>query len=99
MECFALVYAGYEGLDLLALGNAEFVKSEYSRIRKEVENLHKKYNYDSCESYELPDEFYMSDYCQFTDLERLCIQGYKEDNTLGCVCSKFGIKISEPKYY
>lgn len=92
MECFALVYVDYEGLELLALGNKYFVKNEYNRIKKEIKDLHNKYNYGSCKTYELPDEFYMSDYCYFDDIDKLCIRGYKKNGKLGCLCDKFEIK-------
>lgn len=99
-ECFALVYTDYEGLELLALGDKEFVFNEYKRIKNEIKTLHKKYNYNpnGVQDQELPDEFYLNDYCFFNDLERLCIQGYK-DGKIECVCEQFEIKLSETKFY
>jgi len=98
MKCFALVYADYEGLNLLALGDKEFIKSEYERIKNEVQEFLQKYNFKNVKSYELPNEFYMNKYCSMTDLDRLCIQGYK-NGEIQCVCEEFETQPKEKIYY
>ncbi len=98
MGYYALVYADYESLDLLALGDEDFVKTEYERIKNEIQNLNDKFNVNNdSKSWELPNEYYESDYCN-KEVDRLCIQGYKEGN-IKCLCGQFGIEPTERIYY
>ena len=98
MEYFALVYCDYEGLCLLELGNAEFIKNKYNEYKSKIIELKEKYKkeLDLCD---LPDEYYLDPFSDYDNPNRLCIQGYNDDNKIECACKKFDIYNSEPIFY
>jgi len=105
-ETFALVYADYEGLNLLELGDKDFVWKKYNEYIDGLRNFKEKfgdiiYSKDyNCDDW--PDElleldrttnFYSQD-----NPERYCIMGYK-DGKVRCVCDDFGIGLDKPIFY
>ena len=55
-----------------------------------------KYKYDELD---LPNEYYNNPLSRYNNLNRLCIQGYDDNNKIKCMCKKFGISNLERIFY
>jgi hypothetical protein len=98
-KVYALVYVDHEGLNLLELGDKDFIFDKYNEYTQKAEEFlsiwkTKIYNYE-----EMPDEYYDNPLHRFYEVERFCIQGYNSENEIGCVCRDFGLKLENPILY
>jgi hypothetical protein len=90
-EVFALVYFDFEGLGLLEMGDAEFIKQKYLEYKTSIEETEKKYIFTK--RWMRPEEYWDEPFANM-EVNRLCVYGYK-DNEIGCVCKDFGIGSDE----
>jgi len=99
MKHFALVYCDYEGLYLLELGDKDFIKYKYDEYKSKIIEFQEKYEKEFPDELDLPNEYYNNPLSRYNNLNRLCIQGYDDNNKIKCMCKKFGISNLERIFY